>query len=53
MGFRVFHKLPRKRNHKDPFDRMLVWQAIANDFVLICKDASIKQYRENGLNLVW
>ncbi|MDR0516037.1 MAG: type II toxin-antitoxin system VapC family toxin [Fibromonadaceae bacterium] len=63
MGFRIieldeqasitFHKLPRKENHKDPFDRMLVWQAITNDFVLISKDASIKQYKENGLNLVW
>jgi len=63
MGFKVmeldeqasitFHKLPRKEDHKDPFDRMLIWQAITNNFAFICKDSSMKQYKENGLNLVW
>jgi PIN domain nuclease of toxin-antitoxin system len=24
----TFHELPLKGDHKDPFDRMLVWQAI-------------------------
>jgi len=63
MGFKIveldervsitFHKLPRKENHKDPFDRMLIWQAISKDFVLISKDGSLEQYREAGLNFVW
>ena len=63
MGFKIielgeqasitFHKLPRKENHKDPFDRMLIWQAIVNNFVLISKDNFMKQYKENGLDLVW
>jgi PIN domain nuclease of toxin-antitoxin system len=63
MGFRIieldeqasitFHKLPRMKSHKDPFDRMLIWQAITNDFMLICKDKAIKQYKKIGLNLIW
>jgi PIN domain nuclease of toxin-antitoxin system len=63
MGFKIielceqasitFHKLPRKKDHKDPFDRMLIWQAITSDFIFISKDSRIKQYKENGLNLIW
>ncbi len=63
MGFKIielgeqasitFHKLPRKAGHKDPFDRMLIWQAIVNNFAFISKDNSMEQYKENGLNLVW
>jgi len=63
MGFKIielderasitFHKLPKKENHKDPFDRMLIWQAIINNFMLISKDNSMKQYKELGLNLIW
>ena len=49
----TFHELPLKENHKDPFDRMLVWQAITNDMVLISKDNSLKQYEENGLRIKW
>ena len=41
------------KNHKDPFDRMLIWQAITHDFMLICKDKSMKQYKKFGLNLIW
>src|SRR5258708_6866026 len=38
------HLLPNGR-HKDPFDRMLIWQAIQQDLVLISKDENIEQYR--------
>jgi PIN domain nuclease of toxin-antitoxin system len=49
----TFADLPLKDNHKDPFDRMLIWQAITNDMTLISKDGLFSQYRENGLRLVW
>jgi PIN domain nuclease of toxin-antitoxin system len=49
----TFHELPLKENHKDPFDRMLVWQAITNDMALISRDTSLKQYEENGLKIIW
>jgi PIN domain nuclease of toxin-antitoxin system len=49
----TFHELPLKENHKDPFDRMLVWQAITNDMTLISRDNLLKQYEDNGLRIIW
>ena len=49
----TFHELPLKKNHKDPFDRMLIWQAITKDMALISKDRSFEQYKQNGLKLIW
>jgi PIN domain nuclease of toxin-antitoxin system len=49
----TFHELPLKENHRDPFDRMLIWQAITNDMVLLSKDTLIKQYEKNGLRIIW
>src|SRR6056297_3157244 len=33
--FSSYYKLPKKEDHKDPFDRMLIWQAITYDYTLI------------------
>ena len=46
-----YYKLSKKDDHKDPFDRMLIWQAISNDFILITNDKKIEQYIENGLKI--
>ncbi len=46
-------QIPLKENHHDPFDRMLIQQAIRNDLVLISKDEKFRQYEENGLQLMW
>ena len=43
-----FYLLPRI-SHKDPFDRMLNWQAIREKLVLISKDSKISAYEEYGL----
>ncbi|MCL7421840.1 MAG: type II toxin-antitoxin system VapC family toxin [Methylobacter sp.] len=48
----LFHKLP-KLSHKDPFDRMLIWQAIARDLVLISKDNQFGHYSQHGLQVIW
>ncbi len=48
----AFHRLPRQ-NHKDPFDRMLVHQAIRRHNVLISADPSLAQYEIQGLRLLW
>jgi len=48
----TFHKLSKK-NHKDPFDRMLAWQAIREDFVLITRDKDFSGYKDEGLSIVW
>jgi len=47
-----FHRLP-KIAHKDPFDRMLIWQAISKNLVLLSKDTQFKQYSEFGLKTIW
>ena len=39
--------------HKDPFDRMLIWQAINNGYILISNDKEIKKYTTEGLKVIW
>jgi len=48
-----FHELPQKENHKDPFDRMLIWQAISKNMTLISKDEFFEPYKDDGLKLLW
>ena len=45
-----FHKLPRL-SHKDPFDRIIIWQAIQRKMTLISKDRDFETYRKFGLKL--
>lgn len=46
-----FYLLPRI-SHKDPFDRMLIWQAIREKLVLISNDSKISAYEEYGLKIL-
>ena len=46
-------QIPLKENHHDPFDRMLIRQAIRNNLILISADAKFRQYEQNGLQLLW
>ena len=62
MGFEIiqlgaqetasFYQLP-KIAHKDPFDRMIIWQAIQQQRILVSKDASFPEYRQFGLMVLW
>ena len=45
--------LPPKTNHKDPFDRMLIYQCIKNGYTLASRDNRIEQYKEDGLKFIW
>ena len=47
-----FHNLPRL-THKDPFDRLIIWQAIQRKMPLISKDREFKDYRKFGLKIHW
>jgi PIN domain nuclease of toxin-antitoxin system len=38
--------------HKDPFDRMLIWQALQNNLAFITDDEDIKRYQAIGLKVV-
>jgi len=48
----TYYKLP-KIVHKDPFDRMLAWQAICNNYILVTKDHEFTLYHNHGLKTVW
>lgn len=39
--------------HPDPFDRMLIHQAISSDFHMISADKQFSAYIEHGLKLIW
>ena len=47
-----FHRLP-KLTHKDPFDRLIVWQAIQRKLMLISADREFQNYQEQGLRVLW
>jgi PIN domain nuclease of toxin-antitoxin system len=48
----TFHHLPRLQ-HKDPFDRLLVWQSIRQHLTLLSKDTDLRQYQPHGLQVLW
>ena len=33
--------------------RMLIWQAITKDMIMISKDGLFEQYKEDGLKIIW
>ena len=47
-----FYQLPRHA-HKDPFDRMLIWQSLQHSFTLVTKDGNIEAYQSLGLETLW
>ncbi|MEJ7848754.1 MAG: type II toxin-antitoxin system VapC family toxin [Pyrinomonadaceae bacterium] len=62
MGFLPIPLLPEEAatsanliedTHFDPFDRMLIWQAISRKMVLISGDSEFKRFKKDGLKLLW
>jgi len=45
--------LPQKDSHKDPFDRMLIFQCIKNEYVFVSKDTRMELYEKEGLIYLW
>jgi PIN domain nuclease of toxin-antitoxin system len=45
-----FYKLPIE--HKDPFDRVLIWQCIQSDYYLLSVDSEMVNYKKYGLKLL-
>jgi PIN domain nuclease of toxin-antitoxin system len=39
--------------HFDPFDRMLIWQAIRRNLTIASRDAEFEQFVPHGLQLLW
>ena len=48
----TYYQLPKKEDHRDPFDRLLIWQAISNGYTLITQNDTIEQYRADGLKVL-
>ena len=47
-----FYQL-KKKSHRDPFDRMLIWECIKNNYIFISKDSALDEYKEEGLNYIY
>lgn len=45
-------ELPSVKKHKDPFDRIMIWQCIQEDFTLLSEDGKFKDYQKFGLTLI-
>ena len=45
-----FYKLPIE--HKDPFDRMLIWQCIQNKITFVSSDSKLQSYEKYGLKFI-
>ena len=48
-----FSRLPVAPQHRDPFDRMLVWQAISLGYTLVSRDRKITASPHAGLRVLW
>jgi PIN domain nuclease of toxin-antitoxin system len=62
MGFEFISLSPKESashykliltDHKDPFDRMLIWQAIQRNLIFITKDDRLEKYKIAGLKTLW
>lgn len=48
----TYHQLEAKW-HRNPFDRMLIWQAIQNNFTVISNESHFENYKSVGLKVIW
>lgn len=48
-----FSRLPANPQHRDPFDRMLIWQAISLGYTLVSRDRKIAENPFAGLRTLW
>lgn len=62
MGMKAIPLLPNEAatyvnliedTHFDPFDRMLIWQAISQKLTLVSGDAEFSRFKKDGLKLLW
>ncbi|TVR73382.1 MAG: type II toxin-antitoxin system VapC family toxin [Spirochaetaceae bacterium] len=40
-------------SHFDPFDRMLIWQAIRRNLTMVSRDSEFERFIPHGLKLFW
>lgn len=49
----TYHRLPPSTDHRDPFDRLLIWHCISGKHTLLSRDRSLKFYMDHGLKFDW
>ena len=49
----TFHRLPYAPDHRDPFDRLLIWQALRRKHTLLSKDRALPFFKAHGLKFEW
>jgi len=50
--FASFYQLPLVEEHKDPFDRLIIWQCISQQMVFVSHDSKLDAYADFGLNYI-
>jgi PIN domain nuclease of toxin-antitoxin system len=48
----TYYLLPKIKDHKDPFDRMIIWLAIQSDMTLLSSDSMFGEYKPHGLSVI-
>jgi len=43
----------KESTHKDPFDRMLIWQCLSRNMTMISRDTEFLKFVPFGLKLLW
>lgn len=46
------YKLQKMEDHKDPFDRLVIWDCILHTHILVSHDTKFKQYESIGLTII-
>ncbi len=46
------YQLTKVEQHKDPFDRMLIWFCIQNNHTFISNDDRLNEYKQQGLKWI-
>lgn len=49
----MYLNLPLFKNHRDPFDRMLIATAIERKYAFLSRDNRLPQYNKSGLLHIW
>jgi PIN domain nuclease of toxin-antitoxin system len=49
----TFHRLPYAPDHRDPFDRLLIWHSIRRKHTLLSRDRALPFFKAHGLRFEW
>ena len=47
-----FYNLPKIKPHKDPFDRIIIWYCMCNNYTLVSQDSQFGAYKSLGLKVL-